>query len=79
MTFLVIGLRVLFEMNLDREIKILIKNYQKHSPKTIFFYKKLKRSIEKKLFFTTKIIKNKKNLKLGKIATIKFPFLKWEI
>ena len=41
MTCLVIGLRVLFKMNLDREIKILIKNYRKHSPETIF-YKKLK-------------------------------------
>ena len=75
MTCLVIGLRVLFKMNLDREIKILIKNYRKHSPETIF-YKKLKRSIEKKIISYFQNYKKQKNLKLGKIATIKFPFFK---
>ncbi len=73
MTYLVIGLRVLFRMNLDREIKILIKNYRKHSPETLF-YRKLKKSIEKKIIIYFQNYKKQKNLKLGKIATIKFPF-----
>ena len=63
-------------MNLDKEIKVLMNNYNKHSPESLF-YKKLKKIIEKNHLLLSNYKKQKK-LKLGRIGTIKFPFSKWE-
>ena len=75
MTYLAIGLKVLFSMNLNKEIKVLMNNYNKHSPESLF-YKKLKKIIEKKIIYYYQNYKKQKKLKLGRIGTIKFPFFK---